>query len=70
MNNPNKLRYDLALLGAQAKFQSVITKNMISDLYPHNEPHGEAELLIEFFNDLYHELEKIPDSEFTIDELD
>jgi hypothetical protein len=70
MNNPNKLRYDLALIGAKVKFQSAMSRGIVSDIYPDNEPHGEAELLVEFFQDMYSELSKIPDSELMTDGLD
>lgn len=64
MHTPDDLRYHLALIGTHAKFQSVVSRNIISDIYSENEPYGEAELLTEFFNDLYSSLKERPDSDF------
>lgn len=52
MNN-EQLAYDLALIYAKIKFDSVNSKGIIGDLYPKNEPKAELVALATFFNDAY-----------------
>lgn len=52
MNN-EQLAYDLALIYAKIKFDSVNSKGIIGDLYPKNEPKAELAALATFFNDAY-----------------
>ena len=67
MHTPDDLRYDLALIGAQAKFQNALARNVVSDLYPGNELYGKAEVLTSFFNDIYSTLQDRSDSDFVTD---
>ena len=52
MNN-EQLAYDLALIYAKTKFDSINSKGIIGDLYPQNEPEAELITLATFFNDVF-----------------
>ncbi len=53
MDNNEKIAYDLALIYAKTKFETMNSQGIIGKLCPKNEPDAELVALATLFNDAY-----------------